>query len=297
MADAPRPIALIGELQMNILSLQSWVCYGHVGNAAALFPLQRLGAEVWAINTVQLSNHPGYGSCTGDVFSGAQIAALIDGIAARGVLGSCDAVLSGYLGTTETALAVRGAVARVKAANPAALYCCDPVIGDEGPGVYVRPGIDALFRDSLLPLADIATPNRFELSHLTGLATTTRAEVKTAIAAMQAMGPRMVLVTSLVTEETPPDCIDMALGHDGEFWLARTPRLDMSPNGAGDLLSALFLFHITIGLRPDAAFARAANSLQGILRHTLKAQQRELQIVAAQQELITPSVMIVTENF
>ena len=282
---------------MNLLSLQSWVCYGHVGNASALFPLQRLGAEVWAVNTVQLSNHPGYGGCTGDVFSGAQINALLDGIAARDVLGACDAVLSGYLGTAETGLAVRSAVERVKAANPAALYCCDPVIGDDGPGVYVRPGIDTLIRDTLLPLADIATPNRFELGHLTGHPTTTQAEVKAAIAAMQAMGPRIVLVTSLITEETPADSIDMALGYAGQFWLARTPRLDMSPNGAGDLLSALLLFHITNNSHPDVAFARAASSLQGILRHTLASGQRELQIVAAQQEFITPSVTIVTEHF
>ena len=282
---------------MNILSLQSWVCYGHVGNAAALFPLQRLGAEVWAVNTVQLSIHPGYCGCTGDVFSGAQIGALLDGIAARGVLGSCDAVLSGYLGTAETGLAVRGAVERVKAANPAALYCCDPVIGDEGPGVYVRPGIDTLLRDTLLPLADIATPNRFELGHITGRPTTTHTEVKAAIAAMQAMGPRIVLVTSLVTTETPAECIDMALGHDGQFWLARTPRLNMSPNGAGDLLAALMLFHITNNSRPAVAFTQAASSLQAILRHTLASGQRELQIVAAQQEFIAPSEIIVTEHF
>ena len=281
---------------LNILSLQSWVCYGHVGNASAMFPLQRLGAEVWAVNTVQLSNHPGYGGCTGDVFSGAQIAALIDGIAARGVLAACDAVLSGYLGSVETGSAVAAAVDRVKAANPSALYCCDPVIGDDGPGVYVRPGIDALFRGELLPRADIATPNRFELSHITGLPTATLAETKLAVAALQAIGPRLVLVTSLATEDTPPDCIDLLVGQNGEFWRMRTPRLAMSPNGAGDLLSALFLFHITSGLTPEHALERAGNALLGVLRTTQKLEMRELAIVSAQEEFISPSNNIAVHN-
>jgi pyridoxine kinase len=280
---------------MNILSLQSWVCYGHVGNAAAVFPLQRLGAEVWAVNTVQLSNHPGYGGCTGDVFSGAQIAALVDGIAARGALARCDAALSGYLGSPETAEAVQAAATAVKRANPRALYCCDPVIGDEGPGVYVRPGIDALLREQLLPLADIATPNRFELGHLTAMPVETLAEVKAAAAQLQRIGPRIVAVTSLRVEDTPADCIDMLIGEAGQFWRVRTPRLAMTPNGAGDLTAALLLFHIANKREPADALGRAASSLFGILRATLSAGERELQIVQAQEELINSSHAIVAQ--
>src|SRR3954468_12235433 len=115
---------------MNILSIQSWVAYGHVGNASAMFPLQRLGAEVWAINTVQFSNHTGYGVWTGQVFTGEAVRKIVDGIAERGVLGKCDAVLSGYMGNSGIGAAILDTVARVRAANPAALYCCDPVIGD-----------------------------------------------------------------------------------------------------------------------------------------------------------------------
>jgi pyridoxine kinase len=274
---------------MRILSLQSWVCYGHVGNAAAMFALQRMGGDVWAVNTVQLSNHPGYGDCTGDVFSGAQIEALVHGIAARGVLGQCTAVLSGYLGTSETGLAVADAVRQVKAANPHALYCCDPVIGDDGPGVYVRPGIDTLLRDTLLPLADIATPNRFELSHLTGWTINTLDDAKGAVTALQAMGPRVVLVSSLMTDDTPTDSIDMMVGADGYFWRLRSPRLDMHPNGAGDLLSALFVFHLRRNAGPADALAAAASSLHGVLRRTLADGSRELRIVAAQDEFIIPS--------
>jgi pyridoxine kinase len=197
---------------MNILSIQSWVAYGHVGNAAAVFPLQRLGAEVWAVNTVQFSNHPGYPSWTGHVFTGQQIAEVVDGIAARGVLEACDGMLSGYLGDGGVAEAVVSAAERVKAANPAALYCCDPVIGDVGKGVYVRAGLPELIRDRALPRADIVTPNQFELEYLSGIACGTRAGAKAAAAALQAGGPRTVLVTSLRTDETPDEAVDMLVG-------------------------------------------------------------------------------------
>jgi pyridoxine kinase len=274
---------------VNILSIQSWVSYGHVGNASAAFPLQRLGAEVWAVNTVQFSNHTGYGSWTGHVLTGAQIAALVDGIAARGVLARCDAVLSGYMGDASIAEAIAAAVERVKAANPAALYCCDPVLGDDDTGIYVRPGIDALMRDRALPLADIATPNRFELEHLTGIACTTLAATKEAIGRIQALGPRTVLVTSLHTEQTPPDAIDMVVGEGGAFHLLRTPRLALAVNGAGDAIAALFLFHRLRTGSAATALECAGASLYGLLRRTLEAGSREILTVAAQEEFVHPT--------
>jgi len=123
---------------MNVLSIQSWVAYGHVGNASAVFPMQRLGCEVWAIHTVQFSNHTGYGAWKGRVFDGPMVEEIVDGMADRGVLSACDAVLSGYMGSADIGAAILSTVARVKAGNPAALYCCDPVIGDVGRGVFVR---------------------------------------------------------------------------------------------------------------------------------------------------------------
>src|SRR5215218_6715128 len=169
---------------MNILSIQSHVAYGHVGNAAATFPLQRIGIEVWPIHTVQFSNHTGYGAWTGRVFDAGLITELVQGIAQRGVLGQCDGVLSGYMGAADTGAAILDAVAQVKAANPAARYCCDPVIGDVGRGVFVRPGIPEFMRDHAVPAADIITPNQFELDYLSGIATDTLASVKEAIAAV-----------------------------------------------------------------------------------------------------------------
>ncbi len=279
---------------MNILSIQSWVAYGHVGNAAAMFPLQRLGAEVWAIQTVQFSNHTGYGAWTGQVFSGDMVRDLVDGIAARGVLGACDAVLSGYLGDPGIGLAVLDAVARVREANPRALYCCDPVIGDYGRDVFVRPGIPELIRDHALPASDIATPNQFELEHLTGLQVRGLEDAKTAARALarrlRADGPRAVLVTSLATAETPDDHLDLLVAEGEACHVLRTPRLAITPNGAGDAIAALFLFHYLASGCAKRALEAAAASVFGLLRRTAEAGAAEILLVAAQEELVAPSL-------
>ncbi len=276
---------------MNIVSVQSWVSYGHVGNAAAVFPLQRLGAEVWAVNTVQFSNHTGYGDWAGPVLSAAEIGALIAGLGRRGALARADAVLSGYLGDVATGEAILEAVAQMRAAHVGGVYCCDPVIGDEGKGVYVRPGIGEWLRDRALPVADIATPNQFELGYLTGLPCATAAEARVAVRALQARlhGRRCVLVTSLQTDITPAGHIDMLAAEGDDLHLLRTERLNLTVNGAGDLVAALFLFHLLSTGSAAEALAKAGASLAGILRRTEAAGGGELQIIQAQSELIAPS--------
>ena len=278
---------------MNILSIQSWVAYGHVGNASAMFPLQRLGAEVWAVNTVQFSNHTGYGAWTGQVFEGAAVRGLVDGIAARGVLPSCDAILSGYMGDPGVGDAILDAVARVRAANPAALYCCDPVIGDDGPGVYVRPGIPELMRGQAVPAADILTPNQFELRRLTGLPIASLADACQAVAQLRSMmtpgGPRVVLVTSLRTDDTPPHTVDMLAADVDGIHLLRTPLLPIVVNGAGDAVAALFLFHYLRTRQAQPALEAAGSTIHGLLRHTAEAGSREILLVAAQDEFVSPS--------
>lgn len=271
---------------MNILSIQSWVAYGHVGNASAMFPLQRLGAEVWAVNTVQFSNHTGYGAWRGQVFGADLVRDCVRGIAERGVLPDCDAVLSGYMGDSSIGEAILDAVAAVKAANPAALWCCDPVIGDVGRGVFVRPGIPEFMRDRAMPMADIATPNRFELEWLTGLPVTTLEQAKHAIRVLQGMGPRCVLLTSLDVAEGE---ISLLAAEGGHFWRLTTPLLPLSINGAGDAIAALFLLHRLRTGDAGAALAAAGASVFGILRRTVELGARELQIVAAQEELVQPS--------
>jgi pyridoxine kinase len=276
---------------MNILSIQSHVVYGHVGNAAATFPLQRIGVEVWPIHTVQFSNHTGYGAWTGRVFEASLITEVLNGIADRGALAQCDGVLSGYMGAAETGAAILDAVARVKAANPQARYCCDPVIGDVGRGVFVRPGIPEFMRDQAVRAADIVTPNQFELDLLSGRTSATRRDALAAIDAVHTIGPKVVLVTSLHTDETPADAIDLVASDPSGRFRVRTPKLPLSVNGAGDAIAALFFAHHLRTGSASEALSRAASSVFGLLRRTADAGAREIMLVDAQDEFVNPTTM------
>jgi pyridoxine kinase len=274
---------------LNVLSIQSHVAYGHVGNAAAVFPLQRLGVEVWPVHTVQFSNHTGYGKWTGRVFDGQAVEEVVDGISDRGVLGSCDAVLSGYLGSADIGHAVLQTVSRVRSANPDAVYCCDPVIGDVGRGVFVRPGIEELMREVTVPAADVVTPNHYELDLLAGVTTGSLTSVKDAVAAVQALGPRVVLTTSVDAEDTPADSVDLLASEGGRHWRVRTPKLDVAVNGAGDAIAALFLAHLLQRRSAADALAAAAASVFGLLARTEAAGSREILLVEAQDEFVSPT--------
>jgi pyridoxine kinase len=263
---------------MNILSIQSHVAYGHVGNSAAVFPLQRIGVEVWPVNTVQFSNHTGYGAWRGRVLGGAAIRLLVQGIEERGVLGGCDGVLSGYLGSRDTGEAVVDAVGRVKGANPAARYCCDPVIGDAERGVFVRRGIPQFIKERMLPLADTVTPNQFELGHLAERATATMADLAAALDAVHDCGPRVVFVTSLAVDDTPPDALDLVVSEASGRWRLRLPRLPIVANGAGE------------------AMALAASAMYGVLRRTAEAGAGEMLLVEAQDEFVAPSRVFVPQR-
>jgi pyridoxine kinase len=281
---------------MNLMSIQSHVAYGHVGNSAAVFPLQRLGVEVWPVHTVQFSNHTGYESWTGQVLDAALIGDLVAGIEKRGVLGECDGVLSGYIGDAATGAAILDAVARVKHANPAARYCCDPVLGNVGRGLYVREGVAEFMNGRALPAANIVTPNQFELDHLSGRKTRTLRDVREAVKALHERGPRTVLVTSLHTDDTPKDCIDVLASDESGCFRLRTPRLAVAVNGAGDVIAALFFVHYLRSRKTDAALARATSAVFGVLAKTAEAGMREMQLVAAQEEIVKPSRVFEAEK-
>lgn len=281
---------------MNILSIQSHVAYGHVGNDSAVFVMQRLGVEVWPIHTVQFSNHTGYGAWKGRVFDAAFIDELMVGIGERGVLPQCNGVLSGYMGSAEIGHAILSAVAKVRSANPAALYCCDPVIGDVGRGVFVRPGIPEFMKQHAVPAADIVTPNHFELDYLAGVTSQTVEAVKSAIAAVHRLGPKVVVVTSVHTAETPADAIDLVVGEGGRFWRVRTPKLSVSVNGAGDAIAALFFVHYLRSRSAGAALAEATASTYGLLKRTQDAGSREILLIAAQEEFVAPTKRFAVEE-
>jgi pyridoxine kinase len=277
----------------TVLSVQSWVACGVVGNCAALFPLQRLGIETWSLNTVAFSNHTGYGRWRGDAVPTRIIASLFEGIAELGVLRHCDAVLSGYLGEPEVGPLLLDIVARVKAANPRALYCCDPVMGDVGPGWYVRGGIPEWYRDRALAVADIATPNRFELEWLTGTRIGTLAEAAEAAAALRRLGPRIVLVTSL---EPASDWLAVLAAAPDGVWAVETPRLDIEATGCVDAMAALFLGWLLKSRPVPEALALTVAAVWGVVEATLAAGGGELALIAAQDELVRPTRTLVAQK-
>lgn len=282
---------------MRILSIQSSVAYGHVGNSAAVFPLQRLGHEVWPVLTVHFSNHTGYGAWRGPLLAPDDVRDVIAGIADRGVLGTADAVLSGYQGDPAVGAVVLDAVAQVKALNPDAVYCCDPVMGDVGRGMFVRPGIPEYMRDEVVPRADIITPNHFELEFLAGGEARSVDEVLDAVEAVRARGPRDVLVTSVrygdgfdVDVMGGSDTLDVVAVSDEGAWAVTTPLLPIAPNGGGDITAALYLAHLRTSGSPAVALERTTASVYAVLEATVAAGTRELQIVAAQDAIAEPPV-------
>jgi pyridoxine kinase len=275
---------------MELLSIQSSVAFGHVGNSAAVFPLQRLGIEAWPVNTVHFSNHTGYGEWHGPLLSEDDLRAVILGVEERGALARVAGVLSGYQGAEQVGQVVLDTVARVKELNPSAVYCCDPVMGDVGRGMFVRPGIPEFMRDSVVPAADVITPNHFELDFLSGRETRTVADVLDAVDAVRVTGPRTVLVTSVLTDETPEGSVDVVAVSDEGAWSSRTPLLPITPNGCGDVTAAVFLAHLLRTGSAETALQQVTSTVFGILEATIEAGTREIQLVAAQDVIADPPV-------
>jgi pyridoxine kinase len=279
----------------RVLSIQSWVAHGHVGNAAAMFALQRLGLEVDAIHTVQFSNHTGYGAWTGNVYAPESIGELVDGIEAQGALEMFDAVLSGYMGSAGTVEQVVNTVRRVREQNSSALYCCDPVMGDVGRGVFVRPEIPEIMANLAVPAADILTPNQFELELLTGSSVKTLEDALRAARELRMRlnpnGPRIVIVTSLTREDAPPNVIEVLAVTDAGAYLIATPMIALEPprNGTGDTITALFLGHYLKSRDIQKSLELAVNGLYRLLEITHQKGTREIQLIAAQDELLNPS--------
>lgn len=279
----------------GILSIQSWVAYGHVGNAAAVFPLQCLGFDVWPVHTVQFSNHTGYGVWRGQVMSVDHIRDVIEGIGERGALAGCRAVLSGYLGAPELGQAVLDAVQTVRALRPDALYACDPVMGDDGRGFFVREGIPAFFAEKAVGAADIMTPNRFELEQLTGLPVTDIPSALAATAALRARGPKIVAVTSLPVAGDDAQLAVLADCAEGA-WHVATPRLPVNLNGTGDAFTALLLGHYLKTGRVDVALGSAVATLFAVIEATANAGVRELRLIPSQDAIRNPDRRFRTEQ-
>ncbi|GMO40288.1 MAG: pyridoxal kinase [Termitinemataceae bacterium] len=281
---------------MAILSIQSHVVYGCVGNSAAVFPMQRMGYEVWAINTVEFSNHTGYGAWRGDVLSAKLVDELVCGLEDRCILNRCNAVLSGYLGDPKIGSALGGIVQKVKSKNPHALYCCDPVMGDVDTGLYVSKDIPKIFAENLMPLADIVTPNQFELETICKTDTSTIEGALYAINILHDMGPSIVLVTSYNEKNSDDAHISMIascrtlLGKCSIEYIT-TPRIPFKGiiSGCGDLTSAVFLAEYLSSACIKTALEKTASSVFGVLKNTYELQANELQLTQSQEEFIHPA--------
>jgi pyridoxine kinase len=268
---------------MKILSIQSAVAYGHVGNSAAVFPLQRIGVEVFPVYTVNFSNHTGYGAWRGPMIDPSDVREVVAGIEDRGVFGQIDAVLSGYQGGEGIGDVIIDAVARVKAANPNAVYACDPVMGNAKSGCFVAPAIPILLRERVVPVADIITPNQFELGFLTETEPDTLETTLASVDLARAMGPRTVLVTSVERPDREEGTIEMLAVDDEGAWIVQTPHLPMKANGSGDVTAALFTAHYVETGSAQVALERTASSVYDLLKATLDSGERELQLVEAQE--------------
>jgi pyridoxine kinase len=273
---------------LNILSIQSSVAYGHVGNSAAVFPLQRMGFEVWPVNTVHFSNHTGYGQWRGQVIPAEDVADIIRGIEDRGVLAGCDVVLSGYMGDASLGEVIVGAAGRVKELNPKAIYCCDPVMGDAGRGFFVKPGIPRFIKEVAVPAADVVTPNQFELEFLTGVEVRDLDDALEAADKARRLGPETVLTTSLRRTDAAAETIEMLAVSKEGAWLVQTPMLALEVNGAGDATTALFLASLLRGAALEEALSMTASAVYAVLEETHRTGSREMSLVCAQESIVEP---------
>lgn len=281
---------------MSILSIQSAVAYGHVGNSAAVFPLQRLGVEVWPVHTVNFSNHTGYGEWRGPVMPADDVRAVIAGVGERGAFGEVQAVLSGYQGGEDIGGVILEAVAAVKEANPTAIYACDPVMGNAKSGCFVHPAIPVLLREKVVPQADLITPNQFELGYLTDTEPRTLEETLASVDAAREMGPSTVLVTSVLRPDAEPNTVEMLAVHGDDAFIARSPLLPMKANGSGDVTAALFTAHLLETGDAQVALERTMSSVFDLLQMTLDSGRRELQLIAAQEAFAHPRMQFSAER-
>lgn len=273
---------------MNVLSIQSHVASGHVGNSIAVFALQRMGHDVWPVHTLQYSNHPGHGDFGGEMTDPGAVRDVLEGLDRRGLFPACDAVLSGYLGQAGVGPAVVAAVQSVKRQRSDALYCCDPVMGDAESGIYVSDAVVDYLTRSAVPHADILTPNAFELARLVAAPGDVLDNPLDAAARLLRRGPGLVLVTGI--QDTASSIGTIAVSAQGA-WRVDAPRLELGhrPDGAGDLFTAVFLGHYLEHRNAQWALVHAVSSVYAVLVATMNANARDLDIVRAQEELVTPS--------
>ena len=282
----------VQNIMKNILAIQSHVVFGHAGNAAAEFPMRRMGANVWPLNTVQFSNHTQYGHWTGTVMPATHLTEIVKGIGDIDRLKTCDAVLSGYLGSAEQGEQILEIVRMVKAANPDAWFFCDPVMGHPEKGCIVAPGVAEYHCKYAMPASDIIAPNLLELEMLSERSVTCVEEATAAARALIAQGPRVVLVKHLARAGRRSDRFEMLLVTAEEAWHISRPLVDFGvrqPVGVGDLTSGLLLVNLLHGKDLKQALEHVTAAVYEVMLTTHAMGEYELQLVAAQDAIAQPT--------
>ena len=276
----------------NILAIQSHVVFGHAGNSAAEFPMRRLGANVWPLNTVQFSNHTQYGKWTGCVMPPSHLTEIVQGIADIDKLQTCDAVLSGYLGSAEQGEHILGIVRQVKAANPAAKYFCDPVMGDPQKGCIVAQGVESFFVDDAIQLADMMGPNLYELGVLTGRQLRSFDEVVEAARQLVSWGVKKVLVKHLGDCSRNKQAFEMLLVTPEQTLHIARPLYTFAkmPVGVGDLICSVMLASLLNGYEDKQALERTTSVVDAVMRLTKEHDSYELRLIDARHQIMDPQV-------
>lgn len=269
-----------------VIVISSHVARGSVGNRAAVFALETLGYPVWAVPTVILPWHTGHGPSTRIVPSPEQFSAFTRDLEQAAWLGEVGAVLSGYLGNAEQAADVASLVRSVKAQNPKALYVCDPVMGDKE-GLYVPETTAAAMRDLLIPLADVSTPNRYELEWIAGRKLRDLADI---IAAARKLGPARMLVTSSPGRSLG-DIGNLLVTKQGAL-LAEHRQISGPPSGMGDLTSSVFLARLLAGNTDEQALRTTTATVYEVLSRAAERGGDELQLETDAVSLSRPAAAV-----
>lgn len=265
---------------MQVISIQSQVAYGHVGNSAAAFPMQLGGLQVVQVPTTLLSNHPHYATMRGRMLESALVSDLLRGVEERGLVDTAAIILTGYMGSVETARIVANFIRRAKERNPSLFYVCDPVMGDDDLGVFVADGLPEIMRSDLVPLADLITPNQFEFEMLAGMSARDEASLLSAAELIVSGSGKQIVVTGCHLTNTPDNHVEVVTPQGGHLYRVAAPRLPIRPCGTGDLFTGLLVVELAKKTSLSTAMQIAAGRIRHVLERTMKTGSEEMRLDA-----------------
>lgn len=268
----------IASMHTSVISIQSQVVYGHVGNSAAVLPMQARGLNVAAVPTTLLSNHPGYETMRGRVLEPELVSDLLRGVEERGLIETSRYIVSGYLGSRANGAVVADFVQRARKINPQITYICDPVMGDTGLGVFVAEQVMECIINQLVPLADLLTPNQFEVGLISGSQAQTYTALADKLAAIQSFNQARLVTTGCILDDTPYGSLENVVFEGGAGIRLKSPRIPAVPVGTGDLFTGLLTADLVYGQSLADAARNAAATVLEIVGHMAAQGAYEMQL-------------------